>query len=403
MRKLLYIVLILITIIPYNVIAINSKNAILYNYDTDEVLYSKNPNQKVSIASMTKIMTCIVVLERVNNLDEKVKMTSPMFYRLVEENASVAGFRIGEEVTYRDLLYGLMLPSGADAAQGLAILTYGNTDNFVKAMNNKAKEIGLKNTRFANPTGLDNKNNYSTVNDVAALLKYSLKNNEFKKIFTTKRYVTSNKKHTFKATITKVKLDTSLIQGDKTGFTYDAGLCMASISHKDNVNLLLVTANAPYQNRRTTHVEDANYLYNYYYKNYSYRKVLNVNDLITTIKLEDGRTIEYYSGKEAEKYLKNDCVLNKKYEGITEQTYENKIGDKLGKYTVKCNDKIVYEQDVFVTLKINKEKKINYIPYIIVGLLLFFILIGIIILIFKVVKNAFIKRRRNKKISNKNK
>ena len=83
-------------------------------------MYSKNPNQKVSIASMTKIMTCIVVLERVNNLDEKVKMTSPMFYRLVEENASVAGFRIGEEVTYRDLLYGLMMRSGNDAAVALA-------------------------------------------------------------------------------------------------------------------------------------------------------------------------------------------------------------------------------------------------------------------------------------------
>lgn len=402
MKKLLYIVLILITIIPYNVMAINSKNAILYNYDTNEVLYSKNPDEKVSIASMTKIMTCIVALERIDNLDEKVKMTSPMFYRLVEENASVAGFRIGETVTYRDLLYGLMLPSGADAAQGLAILSYGSTDNFVKAMNNKAKEIGLKNTRFANPTGLDNNNNYSTVDDVATLLKYSLNNDEFKKIFTTKKYVTSNKKHTFKATITKVNLDTSLIKGDKTGFTYDAGLCMASISNKDNVNLLLVTARAPYQNRRTTHVEDANYLYNYYYKNYSYRKVLNVNDLITTINLEDGRTIEYYSGKTSDKYLKNDCVLTKNYEGVTDQTYDNKIGDKLGKYTVKCDDKVVYEQDVFVTVKINKEKEINYIPYIIIGVLLFFVLIGIIILIIRVVRNVSIKRRRNKKISNKN-
>ena len=182
MKRVLYLFFLFLILIPISTYAldISSKNAVLYNLNDDNIIYEVNKDERVSIASMTKIMTCLVALEKINNPKDKVVMTTSMFYRLAEENASVAGFYIGEEVTYEDLLYGLMLPSGADAAQALAISLYGSVDKFVDRMNEKAKELGLKNTHFVNPTGLDIKGHYSSVDDVAIILKEALKNDTFK-------------------------------------------------------------------------------------------------------------------------------------------------------------------------------------------------------------------------------
>ena len=182
MKKLLIVIIGLMALLPSQIFAFNikSEHAILYNLNEDSVLYEVKPNEKVAIASLTKIMTALVVVENVKNLDAEFVMTKDMYKTLIEENASVAGFQIGETVTYRELLYGLLLPSGAEAAQGLAIKTSGSIEKFVVLMNKKAKELGLKNTSFANPTGLDHKDNYSTVSDVAILLKYALKNKDFK-------------------------------------------------------------------------------------------------------------------------------------------------------------------------------------------------------------------------------
>ena len=155
---------------------INSSNAVVYNLNEDEIVFEKNSNEVISIASLTKIMTTIVAIENIKNLDEKVTIKSRDFVTLYEEGASLAGFEVGQTVTYRDLLYGTFLPSGAEATQALAFNLTGSIESFVELMNQKATEIGLTNTHFANTTGLDNKDNYSTVVDVAKLLKYALKN-----------------------------------------------------------------------------------------------------------------------------------------------------------------------------------------------------------------------------------
>lgn len=219
MKKIILFFLLLLFPFAINAFEIKSESAILYNLNENKVIYELYPDKKVSIASMTKIMTAIVALENIDSLDEEVVMTSDMFKTLKEQNASVAGFYIGEKVTYRDLLYGLMLPSGADAAQALAIKTSGGVDNFVNKMNQKAKALGLKNTNFANPTGLDDPKNYSTTRDVAIILKYALNNEDFKEVFNADKYITSNKKHTFVATRNKYNFDASFITGSKTGFT----------------------------------------------------------------------------------------------------------------------------------------------------------------------------------------
>ena len=394
MKKILF--LLLIILLPLNIYAIDikSKNAILYNLNDDSILYEVNSNDRVYIASMTKIMTALVALEKIDNINDKVTMTSPMFKDLVEQNASVAGFKEGEVVTYKDLLYGLMLPSGADAAQGLAISTYGSVDNFVKAMNNKAKELDLKNTHFMNPTGLDDKNHYSSVADVALFLKEALNNDDFEEIFEADTYTTSNGKHVFKATRNKYNFDTSFIDGSKTGFTYDAGLCMASTSHKDSINYLLVTANAPYTNK-TNHLVDAKNIYEYYFNNYDEITILNKDELITTITLEDGREVNYYSDIELKKYLNKSCNITKGYNGSLDLN-DYDIGDKIGEYIIKCDDNIIYKKDIVLNITHSEDSK-NIKYKIIISLILISLIVGGIISY-----GIFNKRRNKKRVKNRN-
>ena len=118
---------------------ISSKNAILYNLDNGEILYEKNADEKASIASLTKIMTALVALENIDNLDEQVIITKDDFEGLIEANAVTAGFTVGEVVTYRDLLYGLLLPSGADAAKALARNIAGSEEAFIEKKHSSKK------------------------------------------------------------------------------------------------------------------------------------------------------------------------------------------------------------------------------------------------------------------------
>ena len=150
-----------------------SNNIILYNLNNDEILYEKNSHEPIKIASLTKVMTGIVALEKIDDLDREVLITAEMLDGLIESNASVVGLKVNDIVTYRDLLYALLLPSGGDAANALAINVAGSIDNFVKLMNIKAGSLGLSNTFFTNATGLDNGDNHSNVYDVATILRYA--------------------------------------------------------------------------------------------------------------------------------------------------------------------------------------------------------------------------------------
>lgn len=397
MKKILFILIVLI--FPINVLAlsIKSEHAILYNLNNNEVIYSVKPDDRISIASMTKIMTCITAIENIDNIDDKITLTSDMFVNLVEENASVAGFKIGETVTYRDLLYGLMLPSGADAAQALAIKTSGSIDNFIKKMNDKSNNLNLKNTHFANPTGIDNKDNYSSVADVAIILKYSLQNNIFKEIFSADSYKTSNGMHTFKSTRLKYNYDVSFIDGSKTGFTYDAGLCLASTSHYNGINYLLVTANAPYNNK-INHLIDAKEIYSYYFNNYEDRIILDKDDKITDITLINGQTIEYKFNNIIKKYLNKNCKITKEYIGKTIITKDDKLNDKIGELVIKCDEDTIYKKDIYLMVDTSiLIKKYNYKLIIIISCLSIIMLLTIIYLMKRRKKYQLLNKRRNKR------
>lgn len=234
---------------------LNSPYAILVslNDNGQKIIYKTRSNEKVYPASLTKIMTTIVAIENITNFQEMINIPEEIFTDLYMANASMAGFLPGEEVTAMDLLYGTLLPSGAEAAIGLANQVSGSESEFVKLMNKKGKELGMEDTHFMNVTGLHDDNHYSTVEDMAVLLEYALKNRTFRKIFTTERYYTnSTNLHpggiTFYSTLSKnidsFEFDGGKIIGGKTGYTDEAGLCLASLAEKNGFEYILVTAGA---------------------------------------------------------------------------------------------------------------------------------------------------------------
>ncbi len=230
-----------------------SSNAILIGLDDNNVLLNKFADKKIYPASLTKIMTAILAIESIPNLEKNIKLQEDMFRELYEEDASMAGFLPNEEVEAIDLIYGVLLPSGAESCIGLANEIAGSEKNYVELMNDKAKELGMNDTHFTNSTGLHNRNHYSTVNDISKLLRYALQNNTFRQIYTSKIHSTkSTNLHpdgiTFESTmfkhINEEYESKGIIEGGKTGYTEKANLCLASLSKINGKEYILVTANA---------------------------------------------------------------------------------------------------------------------------------------------------------------
>ncbi|KGK82452.1 peptidase M15 [Desulfosporosinus sp. HMP52] len=241
------------TSVPISPDKLNSPNAILIRLKDHTVLMRKNSEEKIYPASLTKIMTAIVAIENLPDLKGEIKLTNSTFRGLYEADASMAGFQPGEQVRAIDLLYGVMLPSGAECCNGLADQIAGSEQNFVKLMNQKAVGLGMKNTKFENSTGLHNANHYTTVQDLAILLSYALKNSTFREIFTSSRHSTQpTNKHpggiTFYSTmfedLNNQNITGGEILGGKTGYTDEAGLCLASLARVGKEEYILISAGA---------------------------------------------------------------------------------------------------------------------------------------------------------------
>lgn len=393
MKKIFNLLLIIISFSFVNVCAqdfeISAENVILYNLNDNTILYEKNSDEKVSIASITKIMTSIVALENIDDLNDYVTITLKDFNGTV--GYSKAGFNVGDKVTYEDLLYGILLPSGAEAVNAIVNNTLGY-DEFIKAMNDTAKKIGLENTSFENPIGKDNVNNYSTVKDVAKMLEYALKNSNFKKIFTTKEYVTTNGIN-LNSTLMPYKniLNINLIDGSKSGFTSNAGRCLASISTIDDVSYLLVVLNSSLSNAYNA-VKDSITIYDYYSNNYSYQLVLESDKVITSLPIKYSKEKEYdiTSNDDIKLYLKNDIVDNLTYEfdGVSEIKYNTKKDTYLGTIKIYNEQELLYESEVFLN------KDITYYNFYLIGLIVFIV----IVILLKLRSKKRKKRKKRKKV-----
>ncbi|OUO25851.1 D-alanyl-D-alanine carboxypeptidase [Eubacterium sp. An3] len=230
-----------------------SPYAVLVDLESGNVLAEQNSAERMYPASLTKIMTALIAIEETEDMEQTTTLPSDIFPSLYEENASLAGFQPGETVTWKDLLYGVMLPSGAECCLTFARQIAGSEGAFVDLMNKKAEELGMNDTHFSNATGLQDKKHYSTVRDIAVLLRYALENETFRQVFTARRYsVPPTAYHsegfTFYNTMFQAMDNAGIsdddILGGKTGYTEKAGLCLASLAEINDREYILVTAKA---------------------------------------------------------------------------------------------------------------------------------------------------------------
>jgi len=248
-------------------IPIYSSYAVLKCMDDGAVLMEKNGAHRMYPASLTKIMTLLVALQDIGDLEEKVTLPDSIFIGLETQNASMAGFLPGESVRAIDLVYGCMLSSGAECSVGLALLVSGGEQAFVQRMNEEARELGLKDTHFENVWGIQDKGHYSTAEDMSVILEEALKNPVFYEAFTASRYAAAPTnlhpqglplESTLFSRQGSWEWEDGRILGGKTGYTDEAGLCLASLAQIGGKRYVLVTAGALGSHQtRQYHIEDA--------------------------------------------------------------------------------------------------------------------------------------------------
>lgn len=215
---------------------------IVLERDTERVLNEKNADKKRPMASTTKIATAITVIDNVTDLDKIVRVPAAA----VGVEGSSIYLEKDEELTVRDLLYGLMLQSGNDCAAALAITTAGSIENFATLMNETAAKVGADNTNFVNPHGLHHDEHYTTARDLGKITAYAMKNPIFREIVGTKRYVMPWKDREYdRVIVNKNKILSTYEGGDgvKTGYTKKAGRCLVASATRDGMNVIAVVLN----------------------------------------------------------------------------------------------------------------------------------------------------------------
>ncbi len=255
---------------------LNCRYAIVIDRKSKAVLYGKNENQQVPMASTTKIMTAIVLLE---NLGVNNSLTLDTQVEICKEAALVGGSRLGlkngDKITINDLLYGLMLCSGNDAAIQIAVSVAGSVEEFANLMNRKAEELGLENSHFITPHGLDKEEHYTTAYELALIADYALNIEKISEVVKTKNYTVSMNGYSKTIANTNELLGyLNGVNGVKTGFTNGAGRCLVTSVERDGFNIITVVLGADTKKIRTT---DSIKLIEYAYSNY---ELVNLEELI---------------------------------------------------------------------------------------------------------------------------
>lgn len=345
MKKLL-LFLILSFSLTINVSAsTNTANSyVLMDMDTGRVIESKNKDTPMLIASITKIMTCILAIEN-GNLEEIVKVDDSV----LKSYGSGIYISVGEEIKLIDLLYGLMLRSGNDAAIMISTYISDSEEEFVKLMNKKAKELGMKNTIFYNSSGLDNttRGNLSTSYDMALLTKYAMQNDTYKEIVKTKKHTVKTNLKTYIWHNKNRLLSYDYVTGGKTGYTEKAKRTLVTTASKNNINLIVVTIkdSDDWNTHRT--------LYENIFDKYINYKVLNKNNF----KVEGDSYYDYL-------YIKNDVYITMKQDEthnlINHIKLEKKTNyqdnDRVGTNYIYLDDTLVKEEPIYAK-KIEKKEE----------------------------------------------
>lgn len=342
---------------PESTLASNAKSAILIEAKTGKILYEKNSHEKLAPASMTKIMSMLLIIEAI----EEGYLSWDEMITVSERASSMGGSQIlletGEQMSVEDLFKGVAVASGNDAVVALAEAVAGTVEDFVVMMNNKVKELGLNDTNFKNPHGLDDANHYSSAYDMAFISRELVKHEkvlEFTGIYedylrkgTTREFWLTN---TNKLTRFKAGVD-----GLKTGYTSEAGYCLTATMKKDNMRLISTVMGEESSTIRNTEISA---LLDYGYAKYKMIEVINPSTVVSKEEVERGK----------QKYVEimpkeSSIIVTEKTNKIGEISYDItvdkisapiKVGDIVGKIIVKSDNEVIDE--VELTVKEDVEK-----------------------------------------------
>lgn len=335
MRKIIISLIFFLSMFPINA------SIVVMDADSGRVLHGENPNERKLIASTTKIMTAIVALEN-GKLNEEFIVGE----EIDRVNGSMIYINKNESISLEDLLYGLMLQSGNDAAEVIASNVLGY-DKFIKQMNKKAISLNMRNTTFENPHGLnDNTKNYSTAYDLSLLMRYAIKNKKFMEITSTKKYKTKTSSneyiwHNKNELLTRYKYSTS----GKIGYTKASGQVFVSSARKGNENLIIASIDEA--DKFNLHEN----LYEKYFDGYEKYQILDSY----TFNIKDDRFKDYHL------YIKNDFYMMLKKEEIDDLNIKvvlskEILNDIAGTVNIYIKDKLVHEENLYA---ISYNKKIS--------------------------------------------
>lgn len=381
-----------------------SQAAILMDNKTGKILYAKNQNEKMYPASTTKIMTAILTLENCH-LDDVVTVSYDVVMS-IPDGYSSASLQVGEELTVEQLLQLLLVHSANDAANALAEHVGGSIESFVSMMNTKVHELGLSNTHFTNSFGRHDDNHYTTASDLAMIMKYCIKNEDFRKIAgkascaipATNKYNTRSYASTNELIIPNTKNYYPFLTCGKTGYTTQAGDCLVSCSYKDDLELICVILGGKTVNNTSTRFSETKTLYEYGYHNYSMKTLLNQNDFITNLEIKnatkDTKNLDLLASTSitalvensfSENDLNSEINLKENLKAPIEQ------GDTLGNITYMV-DGVEYKTDLIASHSVKKSKLLDYI-----------LKFGLVILILITIYFVFFRRKRKTKRRRKSK
>ncbi|MBQ2775686.1 MAG: D-alanyl-D-alanine carboxypeptidase [Clostridia bacterium] len=274
---------------------------ILFNLDNDTVIFEKNADKKAAPASLTKIMTAAIVIEKCQNLEETVDIPAAPIRLLDGTGSSMAGLYVGEKMSVKNLLYCLLVRSGNDAANILAQHIGGTIENFVQMMNERAAKLGCTNTHFANAHGLDDPNHYTTARDLLKISEYALSLPHFEEITSTVSYTipatnmsSERYLHNTNYLMNKAYSDyySPYASGIKTGTTDNAGRCVISKGTGNGYNYLCVVMNAPFMNIDDDAIEencafiDCKMMFNWVFDNIELQSVASTTQIVAEVPLE---------------------------------------------------------------------------------------------------------------------
>ena len=375
-KNLFFLLFILILLFSFDIsfaseensLNLNARSCVVLDRNSKKIIFGKNEYNKVKMASTTKIMTATVIIE---NCD--LSQTVTVSKKAAGTGGSRLGLKTGDKITIRDLLYGLLLCSGNDAAIALAETAAGSVQNFSNMMNNKAKELGLNNSHFESPHGLDSDNHYTTAYELALLADYALKNSTFRNIVGTKNYTITINGYPKNITNTNELLGSlDGVYGVKTGFTNGANRCLVTSCKREEMDIICVVLGCDTKNFRT---QDSIKLINYTFENFEYLDIKNLIDRkFENYKNNNTNPFEINKGvsndleircfstepsiipikKDEKNSIKVDFELKKNLEAPINANL------KVGSFMVYSDNRTILEGDILTTNSIDKKKPSYY-------------------------------------------